>query len=194
VNERILKSLMEGISDLAIEPGVGSGVTFTYYDKKQKFLIVLARGEELDVRRRVIDDLRAELEQIAVQGLVQIQIKEHSPSPGAPSSASVFVIVDVDSNPPLLALFDIVAQRLTACLDELGPQRTARGRFGLLVLGIDGDRTRSAAVKEATDQMLARYSQLARSLSTSASSRLWVMFYDDRNKQFDEYAAACVRE
>ena len=96
----------------------------------------------------MIDDLRTQLDQILVQSLVQIQIKEHVPTPGAPSEPAVFAVVDVASNPTLLPLFDVTAQRMMKCLVDLGPERTALGRFGLLILGIDGDRTRTAAIKE----------------------------------------------
>jgi hypothetical protein len=79
VDDRILISLMAGIQELAREPGVGPGATFCYYDNEQKCLIVLARGDEVEVRRRVIDDLRSDLERISVQGFVQIKINEHVP-------------------------------------------------------------------------------------------------------------------
>jgi hypothetical protein len=184
---------MAGIQELTREPGVGPGATFSYYDKEQKCLVVLARGDEVEVRRRVINNLQSDLEQMLVQGLVQIKIQEHVPNPGAPSEPSVMAVVDVASSPSLIPLFDVIAQRLTKCVSELGAERTARGRFGLLIIGIDGDRTRAALVKEATDQMIDRYRDLAGKLSTSGSASLWVLFYDDRNQQFDEYAAPCGR-
>jgi len=189
VNDRILKSLMAGIQELTNEPGVGPGATFSYYDQEQKCLVVLARGDEVEVRQRVIENLRADLEQFSVKGLVQIRIQGHAPNSGAVSAPSVFAVVELASSPPLTPLSDVIAQQLTKCLVELGPERTARGRFGLLILGIDGDGPRAAEVKEATDKMIDRYRDLAGKLSTCASGRLWVMFYDNRNQKFDEYAA-----
>ena len=116
----------------------------------------------------MIDSLRAELEQISVQDLVQIKIQDQVSNRGEPSGPSVFAVVDLATNPPLIRLFEVIAQRLTKCVAEFGPERTARGRFGLLILGIDGDRTRAAEVKEAADRMIDRYGD--GSLATSRDS------------------------
>ena len=47
MNERIMKSLMAGIQELTSEPGLGPAATFSYYDPKQKCLVVLRGGTRL---------------------------------------------------------------------------------------------------------------------------------------------------